>query len=120
MHASAKTLLVPILGGAALVGSYFAGQYVGAHDERKVQEKAFQIVAADASAEKLRFANEAMRLIGESKVADANRMLGRYADLQIDQVSACLNDAGCAVGLGGEDRVTHLRALVVMHAKSRS
>jgi hypothetical protein len=83
-----------------------------------VSETTFKYVAADASAEKLWLANEAMQLIGESKVADAHQMLGRYASLQTKEVAACLENTSCAFGLGGEDRIKMLKALVNKHSKS--
>lgn len=118
MRVSAKTLLVPVLAGAAILGSYLAGQYVGAHDTRKVYEKALTKIAADASAEKLWFASEAMRLITDANADGAHQMLAQYANLQVGQVSACLGDVSCASTLGGEDKVKQLRALVVTHSKS--
>lgn len=112
-------LLTPVLAGCAVIGAYYAGRYVGAHDQVNIYGGAERLRQSDDSASRLWVAHMATEFFREGKPSEALSVLDGEARLQAQVVVACLNRADCAGSLGSPERQAELRKFAGAYMSSK-
>jgi hypothetical protein len=94
------SLILPITVCLAIVGGYVAGYYMGEADGREAGAGAMFNLDASRSAEALVLASNVRQALRESKQAQAEHAVIRYAALKVPSLVACQSSSDCAASVG--------------------
>lgn len=103
--------LTPVLAGFAAICAFYAGHYIGAHNQANVYEGEERTRESVDSASRLQVAAMAIEFLREGKTSDAMSELDGEARLQATVVLLCLDRADCAGWLGSPESQTQLRKI---------
>jgi hypothetical protein len=84
----------------ALIGAYVAGHYVGESEGREAGAEAMFNRDASHSAEAFMVASSVRQALRESKPAQAEFVVVRYAALKAPSLVACSSSRDCAASVG--------------------
>jgi hypothetical protein len=94
-------LILPITVCLASVGAYVAGYYMGESDGREAGAGTVFNLDASRSAEAFMLASSVRQALRESKPAQAELAVARYAALRVPSLVACRSSPDCAASVGG-------------------
>lgn len=94
------SLILPITVCLAIIGGYVAGYYMGEADGRDDGAGAMFNLDASRSAEALVLASNVRQALRESKPAQAELAIVRYAALRVPSLVACRSSPECAASVG--------------------
>jgi hypothetical protein len=95
-----QALVIPALIVLSVVGSFFAGRFVGSYDAEKKLSTLPAELSGQQSVATLFVLNNAIQRLQESRAEEAERILEQYAQVQIPGVIACSKSAMCTAFSG--------------------
>jgi hypothetical protein len=101
---------VPLLVGAALVGAFYAGQYVGSYDEHKKHELIEKRAEPFQGVDQLRRLGPLVQMLQAGRVSDVDRVLKLYVSSLAPSVKGCAADPVCRyLEMGSKEQEAELR-----------
>lgn len=107
--------LTPVLASCAAIFAFYAGHYIGTHNQANVHEGEERYRESIDSASRLWVASTAIAFLGEGKTSDALSVLDGEVQLQATVVLLCLDRADCAGRLGSPESQAQLRRIAEAH-----
>ena len=100
----------------AIVGAFFAGQYMGRIDAEKLYARVVRVQTGAESTDSLYIAGAVADLLRDAKPSEALRVVEQYAQLRAPSVADCIAAPDCAWWAASSvERQTRIKGLVAKY-----